>query len=156
MEFTRPDQGSDDALDSDVDPATGLVPISVFNNISMISAGLVSIEPTALRLVSLVARETTSGVAVEWGARVDSTTFGFEVYRGPDGDFANAVAVTEGVILTSSQDDIYRFVDTTVQIGQVYTYWIVERLQDQQTIPYGPAGIVTEGVQQIFLPFVRR
>jgi len=156
MEFTEPNQGSDDNNDSDVDPETGLIPTISLKNDVTYSVGLISVAPTAIRLVSLAATETVFGVAVEWGALSDATTFGFQVYRSNDGTFENAVAVTDGTILTRDSDEDYEFVDTTAQVGQLYTYWIVEVQQDQQTVHYGPVGIVTEGVEQIFLPIVQR
>jgi len=124
-------------------------------------AGLI-ISPTAIQLMSLVATETTSGVTIEWNTGAELSTFGFEVYRSRDGVFENAIAVTEGLVLARGDDTRYTFTDVAVDVGQIYSYWLVEVQSDQQAYHYGPARVMVEGLRHtsngfmIFLPLIER
>jgi len=163
MEFTVQNQG-DDSLDSDVDPENGLTAlISVAPNTTDFShfAGLI-LSPTAIQLMSLSAVENSSGVTIEWATGTELSTFGFEVYRSRDSKFENAMALTEGLILARGGDEAYTFTDSTARVGQVYSYWLVEVQNNQQTYHYGPARVMVNGIQQtaqhrmIFLPLIQK
>jgi len=157
-EFTIRDNG-DDSLDSDAHVDTGRTEIIVLAPGEIdhtFHAGLI-LSPTAVQLISLVAKESTHGVVVEWSTGAELATFGFDIYRSRDGSFENAIQVSDSMVLASGDDTQYSFVDSTAHPEQIYSYWLVEVQNNGQFYQYGPLRVLTEQQQFItFLPIIQR
>jgi hypothetical protein len=83
--FTSPDQGSNHATDSDVDPATGLTSAIVLmpgQNNPTINAGMV-VNPTAIALASFTATRDGDQVVVRWMTTAEINTCGFRCTAAP-------------------------------------------------------------------------
>ena len=158
MEFTVRDNG-DESLDSDADPESGRTEITVLmpgETDHSFYAGLI-VSPTAIHLMSLVAKDSMNGVVIEWSTGAEFATFGFEVYRSRDGSFENAILVTDGMVLARGGDTLYTFVDSTAHPEQIYSYWLVEVQNDGQIYRYGPSQVITSQPQFVmFLPIIQR
>jgi large repetitive protein len=120
--FTSPDQGSNDAVDSYIDPATALsstITLVLGQNNLAIYAGIVT-TPTGIAMASFTASRDGDQVVVRWMATAEINTWGFQVYRSADGTRANATRVTPQ--LTPGQgrgqgDASYRWTDSGAAAG---------------------------------------
>jgi hypothetical protein len=159
--FTIPNRGGDDGNDSDVNPATGRtgpITLATGENNATIFAGL--INPTAITLTSFTATWQGDQVVVRWATGAEWRTWGFQLYRSTDGTRANAVLVTPQLIPArgSNSGASYTWVDTNVQSGSHYTYWLVETEVDGTTQEYGPVrptSTPTIAPYAMYLPLIQ-
>lgn len=112
-------------------------------------------------LLSFTAQPQGRAVLVRWVTAVEYNTWGFHIYRSTDGSRANAVRVTEQLILARGRGQegaTYTWLDNAVVPGTTYTYWLQETEMNGTIHEYGPATIVydTSTQHQIFMPFVLR
>ena len=64
---------------------------------------------------------------MEWTTTAELNTFGFHVFRGGNGEFANAVRITEEMIFgQGANGGAYAVEDRLAQPGATYWYWLVE------------------------------
>jgi hypothetical protein len=158
--FTMPDRGGDDAVDSDVDPSTGMttaVTLVPGENTLTVFAGVVS--TTAIRLERFTTTWEGTTIAVRWTTGAELNTWGFHLYRSADGNRASAVRVTPNIILgrgNGSSGASYSWVDTSVEAGVRYTYWLQEVELNGTIAEYGPSTAFISGVPQykVYLPLL--
>ncbi|MCX7008888.1 MAG: hypothetical protein NTY53_16860, partial [Kiritimatiellaeota bacterium] len=79
-------------------------------------------------------------VTVRWSTSSESKTAGFDLYRVVDGQ---SVKLNDTLIAAKGWPNggigaSYSVADSTAQPGQTYTYKLVERTTDGQSIDYGP------------------
>lgn len=117
-------------------------------------------QPGAISLLSLAAvplRNQT--VAVRWTTGVELDTFGFDVYRSLDSTWAHAVKVTPQLILgqgSSQAGAAYEWIDTQVDLGATYWYWLVETELAGSQNEYGPvsARVTNTLANRLYLPLI--
>ncbi|MEX2161180.1 MAG: SdrD B-like domain-containing protein [Anaerolineales bacterium] len=76
--FTLQDQGGDDALDSDVDPATGLTATYTLGTVDHIDAGLISIPDPETEAPSVVVEQAPTVAAIGGFAWIDGNANGLQ------------------------------------------------------------------------------
>ncbi len=117
----------------------------------------VRIDPTAVDLVSFTARGTNAGIVLQWITASEHETSGFYLLRSATGARADATRVTSALIPAQGGlgDTTYTWIDTEVQAGQRYTYWLQEVEANGQLKENGPATAAystTGEWQRVFLP----
>jgi protocatechuate 3,4-dioxygenase beta subunit len=163
--FTSPNQGSDDALDSDADTVTGRtqpITLAAGEHNPTIDAGIHGTTPTAIRLSSFEAKWQVGKLVVTWSTSSERETWGFYLLRSPDGSRAKAEQVNATIVLgkgRSGQTASYQLVDEGAQAGVVYHYWLKEVELDGSEHFYGPFLLQSEqpaAHYSVLLPLVRR
>jgi len=120
-------------------------------------------EPTAVTMASILAEFDGSGaVILTWVTTAEFDNWGFNVYRAEVNDPAQAVRINDSLIPGRGQavtGATYRFVDTTVQPGKTYWYWIVDVDYEGRMTWHGPVEVYVPerlepgmGEATIFLP----
>jgi uncharacterized repeat protein (TIGR01451 family) len=113
-------------------------------------------NPTAIDLASFSAEYASRRVVVSWQTLLELDAIGFNLYRStsPDGEW---LQLNDELILSQVPGGFggafYEFVDTEVQPGVTYYYWLVFIDTSGETT-YGPVAVMAEHI--LFLPFVRR
>ncbi len=101
--------------------------------------------PTAVTLASILAEFDDQGaVILTWVTTAEYDNWGFNVYRAEVNDPAAAVRVNEHLIPSRGQavsGATYRFVDTTVQPGKTYWYWIEDVDVNGRSTWHGPVEV---------------
>jgi hypothetical protein len=113
-------------------------------------------SPTAVTLSSFDTRAAVEQIEVLWETAQEIDTLEFNILRSetPDG---NRQAINETPIQAQAPGGVigaqYQFTDTTVQLGEVYYYWLeVINLDGIQL--FGP--VIGHAGQNFFLPFISR
>lgn len=117
--------------------------------------------PTAITLDSFAARKAGGGAVVTWSTSLEIDTWGYHLYRSATGSMADAVRVSDPLILAKGRGGAgasYSFVDETAS-GGPYTYWLEEHTTAGARTVYGP--VTTEqlsggGAHRAWLPMVLR
>jgi hypothetical protein len=160
MIFTTPNQGSDGS-DSDVDPTTGrtgLVTLVPGQEDLTLFAGLVPSSPTAVVLSGFSSGWENGALVVRWQTLAEVNTAGFHLLRSNTGNLADAVRVTNALVLgQGSAGGTYRWVDSSAVVGETYTYWLEEVELDGATNRYGPVRAVPQQIgTRILIPLINR
>lgn len=117
-------------------------------------------QPTAITLDSFTAQRAGAGVVVSWSTSLERDTWGFHLYRSATGRRADAVQVTDPLILAKGRGGAgasYTFVDESAT-GGPYAYWLEEHTTTGARAVYGPATTdqLSAGSHAVWLPMVRR
>lgn len=118
------------------------------------------IAPTAVTLVAFTARAGQGGVTIAWETSAEIDTWGFDLYRSPDGSWERATRATAQPIpgRGRGQGASYSWADTSPEAAGAAAYWLVETEAGGATNRYGPA-IVTyppPGARPTYLPIAIR
>ncbi|MFP4441231.1 MAG: choice-of-anchor Q domain-containing protein [Chloroflexaceae bacterium] len=116
---------------------------------------------TAITLARFTAQRGTGGVHLLWETTMELDTWGFHLWRSSDGTRANAIRLTDRLILAEGHRTggaTYRWTDTSAVAGTGYSYWLEEVELSGISNSYGPAAWQTTPQQagRIFLPLVVR
>jgi uncharacterized repeat protein (TIGR01451 family) len=147
---------ADDGRNGD-DPTNAGDPID--NNVDGINT---TTQPTAISLLSFRAVRAEEGVSVRWATGLELNTWGFHLLRSSDGQRANARRVTDALVLAQGRDGggaSYQWLDTGVQPGETYSYWLQEVELDGTIHEYGPVRVSERnagGGREVFLPLIGR
>ncbi len=116
--------------------------------------------PTALDLLRFTATDHANGMLIAWETSSERDTWGFHLWRSVDGQRSNAVRITATPIVARGRKTsgaTYNWLDTDVEPGKRYTYWLEEIENSGIRRMYGPASSVSLTTQHtVFLPLVRR
>ncbi len=116
--------------------------------------------PTALDLLRFTATDHANGMLIAWETSSERDTWGFHLWRSVDGQRSNAVRITATPIVARGRKTsgaTYSWLDTDVEPGKRYTYWLEEIENSGIRRMYGPASSVSLTTQHtVFLPLVRR
>lgn len=108
--------------------------------------------PTGVTLVSFTATPVDDGIALAWETAAEHNFLGFNLYRGDSPDQQD-VQLNDSLILSqapgSSLGDSYFFLDTEVERGRIYYYWLEDVSLDGTRL-YGPVEVST--FYRIYLP----
>jgi hypothetical protein len=113
-------------------------------------------------LLSFRAVRAEEGVSVRWATGLELNTWGFHLLRSSDGQRANARRVTDALVLAQGRDGggaSYQWLDTGVQPGETYSYWLQEVELDGTIHEYGPVRVSERnagGGREVFLPLIGR
>ncbi len=122
--------------------------------------------PTAVTMAEILAQFDKSGaVVLTWVTTAEFDNWGFNVYRAEVNDPAQAVRVNEYLIPGRGQavsGATYHFVDTNVQPGTRYWYWIEDVDLDGNASWHGPVEVFvpealdpgTGGSGTLFMPLI--
>ena len=119
-------------------------------------------NPTAIALASFTAAREGEQVVVRWVTTAEINTWGFHLYRSANGQRAGAVRVTPQIIPGQGRGQggaSYSWVDTSVEAGVTYTYWLAETEIGGATNEYGPATARVQTAAltyHLFLPLAAR
>ncbi len=100
-------------------------------------------RPTAIHLSRFTASTGTNGVLLAWETSLEVNTWGFQIYRSASGERADAVLITDRLILARGRSQAgsqYTWLDQTAVPGQAYSYWLLEVETDGTPAEYGPAS----------------
>ncbi len=118
-------------------------------------------EPTAVTMASILAEFDGEGaVILTWVTTAEFDNWGFNVYRAEVNDPTAAVRVNDSLIPGRGQavsGATYRFVDTTVQPGKTYWYWVVDVDYTGRATWHGPVEVYvpkSSPDSQTFLPAI--
>lgn len=117
--------------------------------------------PTAITLDSFQATTAGGGVVVSWSTSLELDTWGFHLYRSATGRLADAVRVTDPLVLAKGRGNAgasYSFSDPTATEGP-YTYWLEEQTTAGARTVYGPVTtdqLAGDGQYRSWLPLVLR
>jgi len=123
-------------------------------------------EPTAVTMSSILAEFNSGGkVVLTWVTVAEFDNWGFNVYRATIDDPTQAVRLNDTLIPGQGQSvtgATYRFLDTTVQAGVTYWYWIEDVDLHGYTMWHGPAQVTVPdavepgpgGSKALFMPLV--
>lgn len=114
---------------------------------------------TAITLARFTAQRGNGGVDLVWETGMEANTWGFHLWRSRDGTRANAIRVTDTLILAQgsrSAGAVYRWTDSSAVAGTTYSYWLEEVEINGTSNVYGPAGWLasTQRTNQVFLPLL--
>lgn len=113
--------------------------------------------PNAITLLSFSAKRLSDTSAeVLWRTALEQNVFGFNLYRSSTGQRSDAVRINPNLIPALGQSGggaSYRFVDTAIQPGATYFYWLQEVELNGNLAEFGP---VTTAQVNVFAPFVAR
>ncbi|NOK63063.1 MAG: hypothetical protein GFH27_549279n506 [Chloroflexi bacterium AL-W] len=161
--FSPQGQDGNDSQDSDVDIETGrtnLITLEPGENDPDWDAGIYTLDPTAIVLVSFTANHAGDEVKVRWETSAEINTWGFHLYRSTDKDRANAERVTSEIILAQGRGQsgtTYSWTDTNVSADETYTYWLEETEVNGTSHEYGSTTAVyrtEEAEYNVFLPLI--
>jgi hypothetical protein len=98
---------------------------------------------------------------VRWATSSERDTWGFHVWRSADGTRANAVRVTQQLIIGQGRNGgaTYQWLDTSAQPNVTYTYWLEEITLNGASHDHGPSNavrLIVMGANRIYLPLVVR
>jgi uncharacterized repeat protein (TIGR01451 family) len=118
-------------------------------------------SPLAITLASFTATRRADGILVSWLTTAEINTWGFHLYRSPDGSRSGAVRVTATIIPGQGRGQggaAYSWLDQDAQPGVTYSYWLQEVELNGTTNEYGPAkaGNTPAAQHSIFLPVAYR
>jgi hypothetical protein len=116
---------------------------------------------TAIMLARFTAQPGTGGVHLVWETGMELDTWGFHLWRSSDGTRANAIRLTDRLILAEGHRTggaTYRWTDTSAVAATGYSYWLEEVELSGISSSYGPAAWQTTPQQagRVFLPLVVR
>jgi predicted outer membrane repeat protein len=116
---------------------------------------------TAITLARFTAQPGTGGVHLVWETGMELDTWGFHLWRSNDGTRANAIRLTDRLILAEGHRTggaTYRWTDTSAVAATGYSYWLEEVELSGISSSYGPAAWQTTPQQagRVFLPLVVR
>jgi len=99
-----------------------------------------NLSPTSVVLLQLQALTQNGQVTVRWSTSSEMNTAGFDLYRLVDGQW---VKLNDTLIPAQGWPNggigaSYSVTDPTAKPGETYTYKLVERTTDGQSIEYGP------------------
>ncbi len=153
-----------------VTPVTGTLAITnsatVSSDQTPITETNVVVHPfreTAIDLLSFTATpQPNNTILVRWVTGAEINTYGFHLFRSADGSRANAVQITDQIILSQGWGQggaTYQWIDANVQTGVTYTYWLQETELDGDLLEYGPVSASLDQlsmVRRLYLPITRR
>ncbi|MBK9711649.1 MAG: DUF11 domain-containing protein [Kouleothrix sp.] len=119
-------------------------------------------HPTAIVLVSFTATRENHSVVVRWATGAELNTWGFHLYRSPDGVRAHATRVTPQIILGVGRGQggaSYSWADANVEDAATYSYWLSEIELGGATNEYGPATTPPQpasGTYRLLVPLMLR
>lgn len=118
-------------------------------------------NPNVIDLLSFRTIRTSQGVQVQWETGSEQHTWGFHVLRSSTGSRSNASRVTPSLVLgrgSNTTGATYSWMDTTVQGGATYTYWLQEVELDGTIHVYeAPVSIhLVADDHTVFLPIIAR
>jgi hypothetical protein len=112
-------------------------------------------EPTAVEMASFAAASTPWTVELDWETALESNALGFNIYRSASLD-GERVLLNPELIPSQSLGGVgaaYQFVDTDIQIGNTYYYWL-EFVDVSEKSNYGP--VQATGMAGIYLPIIQK
>lgn len=117
------------------------------NNCACLYAKVTDAQGTAVELDYFTATEVEQAVEVKWETTTELDNVGFNLYRNREGEEA-WVKLNEELIPTVVYPGApfggkYNFVDTDVEPGQTYSYWLMDVDFDSISSFHGPAEITT-------------
>ncbi|MBV7339341.1 hypothetical protein KFU94_66215 [Chloroflexi bacterium TSY] len=97
-------------------------------------------EPTAIELRRFSAHFYGENIMLQWETGTEYNTYGYHILRSRDDQRTLAVQRTTSIILAvdSISGASYRYVDTAVEPGQTYRYWLQVVNLDGTIDEYGP------------------
>jgi|LSQX01.2.fsa_nt_gb hypothetical protein len=97
-------------------------------------------------LISFTARSDQNHVKIMWGTLYENDLLGWCVYRSEQNNHLNAQNITPDMIpaTNSSQIQTYSLIDTEVELGGIYYYWL-ECVEAASSTVYGPVSVTVEG-----------
>jgi hypothetical protein len=124
-----------------------------------ISTTLRIVAPTVVKLTSFTALQQAQGLLLRWTTGLELETLGFHLYRSLEGRREGALRVTPRLIPAHGQSGgaSYTWLDTTVEPGRRYTYWLAETELSGSKREYGPAltlRLASEQDWRLLLPLV--
>ncbi|HEX8681435.1 MAG TPA: alpha-glycosidase [Ardenticatenaceae bacterium] len=118
--------------------------IAVNNVPGLTSVVLVPVVPTSVQLSGFTATAQDGQVLVAWETAQEVGNQGFNLYRATSANGPQTQLNTEGLIASeapsSSEGFAYQWVDTDVEVGQTYYYWLETVATDGSTAQHGPAS----------------
>ncbi len=162
-------QGGNDALDSDGTTSGSNVTASVTAGNPLVKGatnpdydfGFV-LSPTNLTVSDPYASVANQTIEVNWQTYSEMDILGFSLYRAVD---PNAVPADRSLVMGPTPakhpgkplSDTYQYVDSDVQPGVSYTYWLVVQMKDGTSWTMQPttAGL-PELEKKVYLPSIRR
>jgi len=127
------------------------------NNSDTASIQLVNV-PTVVEQVTFLTVAQAERVYLQWLAPTRDTTVAFHIRRASTSSPEQFSYVTSTSIPASGSQSgaEYEFIDTTVQPGESYIYWLDEIHRDGTTTVHGPNTVtVPEQSYEILLPFFK-
>ena len=111
--------------------------------------------PTAITLLGFSSSPQPGYVLVQWQTALEINTLGFRIYRSTSPDGPRTLLTSSPIPSKGLGEGAdYTFIDSDVEAGMIYYYWLEEITLDGWTTLYGPAN-VTLGYP-LFLPLLRR
>ncbi|MGD1994779.1 MAG: hypothetical protein PVI59_16420, partial [Anaerolineae bacterium] len=111
---------------------------------------------TAVTLMAFTATPVEDDIALAWETATEIDSVGFNLYRG-DGPYQQDIQLNDMLIPSqapgNSLGGSYFFLDTDVEKGRTYYYWLEDVSLEGNTL-YGPVQAST--YYRIFLPQVQR
>ena len=159
---------------NNVDDATVIVFDSPIGSGDTPDAPSVPEEPTAITLINFMALpdidSDTQRIVLRWTTGSELNTWGFHLLRGTSTDRNQAMLITPNTIVSKLGSDTgypaaasYEFVDSTIETGVLYYYWLAEVEVDGNTEEFGPVsaqiGYGVRGEAQrgiLYLPIINR
>ncbi|MFN3762318.1 MAG: hypothetical protein ACK4WK_03835, partial [Anaerolineae bacterium] len=115
--------------------------------------------PTAVELLYFrVGGVAGQSVRLEWATAVEMDTFGFNLYRAPEADFARATFVAFVPSEARGGGATYVYNDTVPYAG-VWWYWLAEVDTSGQETRYGPVSAMVGAAAlpyRVYLPLILR
>jgi len=113
-------------------------------NTSEFSVPVAVAAPTAMQLAGLTATQEGAQVLLQWETVSEQGNAGFHLYRStsPDseGERLNAALIASEAP-NSSEGFAYQWVDTDVEVGTTYYYWLEAVSTSGTTSRFGPASV---------------
>lgn len=119
------------------------------------------VKPNAIILSRFSATWHETAAVIQWTTSTEFNTFSFQLLRSTDSIRDHATRVTPIPIGTQGRGQrgiSYSWTDTTVIVGQPYTYWLEETEIGGSTTIYGPVqaqSTTAAEVYRILLPAMR-
>ena len=130
-----------DVAGNDEEPTTQIVHLGV---------------PTAISVTHISVTQNSEGVLIQWQTSNATTTFGYHIYRNDNNRRDDAIRITEEMILarnSTAEEDLYDWMDRSVDSEKRYYYWLEEVLQNGATEQHGPI-ISNISTSTVYLPLV--
>ncbi len=121
--------------------------------------------PTAITLRQFNVVHNTTGTEVRWTTGIEHNTWGFHILRSASEAGAEAVRITDDIILARGQGgsgaayQLHLERDTDASLATTYTYWLEEYELDGSVSLHGPAttmDLSANPISSTFLPLVLR
>lgn len=118
-------------------------------------------NPNAITLMRFTTVRTTQGIDVQWVTGSEINTSGFHLLRSSNGRLSSASRVTPSLIAARGNritGASYSWLDTGVQPGETYTYWLQEVELDGTTHTYSGSATAAPAADNhvVFLPLISR